>query len=188
MVRMCFSLRLIKVVMECVSTFKYEILDQELSISQVVPQRGLRQGDPLSSYLFILVAEGLSATIREAESRNGLNGIAIAIGALKVSHLLFADDSFFFFKVLPSKARTFKGILDLYATASGQTVNLEKYDLFFSSNVRDDLRASLSSIMGISNMGGSGYYLGLPSMVGRNKDILNYIKSRIVSRIHIRLY
>lgn len=39
------------------------------------PTKGLRQGDPLSAYLFLLVAEGLSSLINGAEERGEMEGI-----------------------------------------------------------------------------------------------------------------
>jgi hypothetical protein len=60
------------------------------------PQRGLRQGDPLSPYLFILWANVLSGLINQAQNNKIIHGIKIAHGAPEISHLLFADDSLFF--------------------------------------------------------------------------------------------
>ena len=60
--------------------------------------KGLGQGDPLSPYLFLICAKGLSAMIRQAELSNEINGISINRGGPKVSHLFFADDSLNFCK------------------------------------------------------------------------------------------
>lgn len=54
--------------------------------------RGLRQGDPLSPYLFLMVAEGLSCMIKKAEERGELNGVKVCREAPIISHLLFTDD------------------------------------------------------------------------------------------------
>lgn len=116
--------------MECISTVQYNILSDGREFDQIIPQRGLRQGDPLSLYLFIMVAEGLISLINEADNRGDIHGIAIAKGTPKVSHLLFADDGFLFFKAISSEAYHFKTILELYANASGQVINLEKSSVF----------------------------------------------------------
>ena len=58
----------------------------------LLPKRALWQGDPLSPYLFIICAEGLSALIWKAEVAGSLHGVKVCKGAPNVSHLLFADD------------------------------------------------------------------------------------------------
>ena len=53
----------------------------------------MRQGDPLSPYLFLLCAEGFSALLSKAEEEGMFSGVKICRNALSISHLLFADDS-----------------------------------------------------------------------------------------------
>lgn len=184
MAKMGFCNRWIDSVMSYISSVSLSILDKGAEIGQVTPQRGLRQGDPLSTYLFIMVAEGLGALIKKAVSLGDLHEIAIAKGAPKVTHLLFADDSFFFFNANEREAQNFKNIIDLYSAASGQTMNLAKSSVNFSANVNEGMRNLLSGILGVSSSGLSGNYLGLPSLVGRNKrDILGFIKNKIINRV-----
>lgn len=70
-------------------------MNQDL-VGLIMPKRGLREGDPLSSYLYIICAEGLSTLIHDAQSKGLLHGVSVCRGAPIVSHLLFADDSFLF--------------------------------------------------------------------------------------------
>jgi hypothetical protein len=93
--------------------------------------RGLRQGDPLSPYLFILVTEGLTALIHKAVDRGDLHGIKICRGAPVMSHLLFADDCFLFCRSNLSETNKLMEILKIYEMASGQEINLSS--LRFSS-------------------------------------------------------
>ena len=93
-----FSNRWIKIVLSCVSTVSYSILINGEPKGRIIPSRGLRQGDPLSPYLFILCAEGLSSLIQAATNENFLHGVVVARGAPKISHLFFADDSLLFCK------------------------------------------------------------------------------------------
>jgi hypothetical protein len=58
-----------------------------------IPTKGIRHGDPLPPYLFVLCAEGL-----HAEEIGGIEGIKVCMNAPSVSHLLFADDSLILLK------------------------------------------------------------------------------------------
>lgn len=87
MLKLEFSRRWVHLIKECVSSVEYHILDEEGEIGPIIPQRGLRQGEPLSRYLFLLVVEGLSSLIRSQEIRGTVNGIAVSRGAPRVSHL-----------------------------------------------------------------------------------------------------
>ena len=72
-------------------------------VRPIIPSRGLRQCDPLSPYLFILCAKGLSSLIRKHEKAGLIHGVKVAGGAPMVSHLFFADDSFLFFLSKPTR-------------------------------------------------------------------------------------
>jgi hypothetical protein len=72
---------------------KYRIgVNGELS-EEFIPERGLRQGDPISPYLFLLCAEGFSSLLAKAKVEGKICGIRVCRDAPSVSHLLFADDS-----------------------------------------------------------------------------------------------
>nr|KYP48455.1 hypothetical protein KK1_029830 [Cajanus cajan] len=148
-------------------------------------ERGLRQGDPLSPYLFILCAEGLSSLLRKAEARGELHGAKICRGAPQVSHLLFADDCFLFCKAIERECTTLRTILQQYESASGQAINLQKSEIYYSKNTTTRTRTSINAILGVHKCIGTGKYLGLPSMVGRNKRaVFSYVKDRIWKKIN----
>lgn len=121
--------------MLCVSTVRYHVLQEGKEVGSIVLGRGLRQGDPLSPYLFILCTEGLSSLIRRQEQNGLLHGVRITRGAPSVSHLFFADDSFLFFRANNNKASLIKQLLEIYGRASGQKVNFNKSSISFSTNV-----------------------------------------------------
>ena len=93
MLKLWFDPRWIELIMACVSSVTYRVRFNGSETEEFVPSRGLRQGDPLSPYLFLLVAEGLSAMLKGAEERGELEGVSVCRAAPQVSHLLFADDS-----------------------------------------------------------------------------------------------
>lgn len=179
--RMGFGHHWIKLVYHCISTVSYCVLQDCKEIGPIHPKRGLRQGDPLSPYLFILLAEGLSAMLSNLESRGSIHGISIARGAPKISHLFFADDSFIFIKANQTESATMKQTLDIYGKASGQIINYHKSAVSFSTNVDRIMREQVKNILQINREGVDGNYLGLPAIIGRNKrDILGFIKDRII--------
>jgi len=146
--------------------------------------RSLRQGDPLSPYLFILCVEGMSALIKQAERNNILHGVKVCKRAPTISHLLFTDDSYLFIKANEKETQALKDILDTYASASGQLINMQKSEIYFSRNVPATKKNTLSNMLRVLECIGTGKYLGLPSMIGRSKKfIFNYIKDRIWNRI-----
>lgn len=82
--------------MKCVTTVKYSFLVNGEATEVIVPNRGLRQGDPISPYLFLLCAEGFGALLKKAHHDNVVHGVAISRNAPMISHLFFADDSVVF--------------------------------------------------------------------------------------------
>lgn len=170
--------------MRCVTTVSYEVCVNGSFVGPIIPNRGLRQGDPLSPYLFLFCVEGLSNLLDNARQNNLIHGCRISPLAPDVTHLLFADDSFMFFNATTEEATRIKGILDHYAAISGQAVNFQKSGIMFSSNIRRDKQAELSNILGVHNDIESSNYLGLPSLVGRSKKrVFGFLKERVMKRI-----
>ncbi|XP_057779546.1 uncharacterized protein LOC130998129 [Salvia miltiorrhiza] len=168
----------------CVQTVSYDVLVNNVAVGPILPGRGLRQGDPLSPYLFILCAEGLSAMVKHETARGAMHGVKMGRGGPFISHLMFADDCLFFCRAEAQECEVLKRVLRDYEEASGQAINLQKSGIFFSSNVSEVLRADISSIMGVSLPLNTGRYLGLPSLVGRKKrEIFSYLRERLWTRI-----
>lgn len=100
--------------------------------------------------------------------------------ALFITHLLFADDCFLFFWADEREVGTMNSILEKYVVASGQLINMNKSEVFFSRNVPEATATHLTGILNVNHVLGTGKYLGLPSMIGRNKRaVFGYIKDRV---------
>ena len=134
MQKLGFLEKWVKRVMTCVTTTSFSILLNGKPYGNVLPSRGIRQGDPLSPYLFLLCAEGFTSLFAKAENDGKIHGASICRGAPKVSNLLFADDSLLFYRATQNEVDVSFGVLQTYANASGQCINLEKSSVFFSSN------------------------------------------------------
>ena len=185
MIQMGFDRQWVRWIMMCVETIDYSVIVNNEMVGPVIPGRGLRQGDPLSPYLFILCAEGLSALIRKAERFGDLHGISICTNAPTISHLLFADDCFLFFRADEKEAQVMKNILHTYELASGRAISLPKSEVFLSSVVPTPLKDTITNILGVRAVMGTGKYLGLPSMVGRSKEAtFGFIKDLIWHKIN----
>ena len=85
-------------IMSCVSSERYKVRFNSHETEIFTPTRGIRQGDPLSPYLFLICAEGLSSMLKYEEEVGGMDGIRVCRNAPSVSHLLFADDSLILMK------------------------------------------------------------------------------------------
>jgi hypothetical protein len=111
---MGFPTAMIQTIMKCVSTVSFSILINGQPSKTFFPQRGLRQGDPLSPYLFIICADVLSGLMSQAQSNHLIHGVKIAPGAPEISHLFFADDSLFFCRATISEAAAIAKIIHTY--------------------------------------------------------------------------
>ncbi|XP_074266422.1 uncharacterized protein LOC141589691 [Silene latifolia] len=156
-------------VMACVSTVSFSVLINGTPSEEFMPTRGLRQGDPLSPYLFIHCAKALSSMLRRAVERGSLHGVRISNGAPIISHLLFADDSIFFRRANDAEAYVVLDILRRYEYASGQLVSVDKTTVSFSKGIPRVKRSNLVRRLGYVEVEEQERYLGLPTVIGRSK-------------------
>ncbi|XP_026419802.1 uncharacterized protein LOC113315758 [Papaver somniferum] len=126
------------------------------------PSRGLRQGDPLSSYLFLFCMEALSRTLTHAEDLSIITGIKICGSAPSINHLLFADDCMVFCKANKVEAQNLMDILNIFGETSGQLINFNKSGVFFSKNTDPNLFSIINNIMGVQVLQLDDKYLGSP--------------------------
>lgn len=115
---------------ECISRVSYNVMVNGVPSSYFRPERGLRQGDPMSSFLFLVYAEALSSYIRKHEMKCRISGVRVAPAATPITYLFFADDSVVFFKAEETETVQVVNILEDYDKASGQIINLEKSSIF----------------------------------------------------------
>ena len=179
---MGFDDRWIFWIMSCVTAVKYSVLVNGSPEGIITPARGLRQGDPLSPYLFILCAEVLSHLMTRAMMDRSLLGVKISNNAPAVNHLLFADDSLFFSLANERAAKKLKTIFSIYEAVSGQAINLTESSITFGAKVNPTVKTKMRSLLGIFNEGGIGKYLGLPEQVGSKKsEMFAYIIEKVKS-------
>ena len=180
LIKILFPLTWVVLIMECITTVLYSILVNGEPKGMIVPSRGLRQGDPLSSYLFLFCAEGLNALLQNAATRGDIHGFSICRSGHKLTHLFFANDCLIFCRSTLEECNKIQELLAYYEIVSGQVINKEKTTLCFSRNTDEVTQEAIK--VGLNGPAIRHYekYLGLPSFVGKNKmACFTQIKERI---------
>ena len=159
-------------------------MHNDKEIGPIIHERGLRQGDPLSPYLFLLCAEGLTSLVSDFERRQLIHVCKVASRCPSVTQLFFADDSCLFLQENVVESGKIKEVLQLYEKASGQSVNFQKSNVCCISNASVRTRQEVCFILQVPESRSQGFYLGLPSLVESNKNVVFcYIKDKVWKRI-----
>ena len=124
---------LITLIMNMISSTRFHILWNGMPLPEVAPSQGVRQGDLLSPYLFILCLERLSPKLEEVVRDKLLHPISFR-GRVRLSHLFFADDIFLFTHAKAKDCTKLSHILQQFCASSGQLVSVTKSHLWFSPN------------------------------------------------------
>lgn len=161
--KMGFCGKWVQWIMQCVSTVSFSIRFNGDPTSYFKPTRGIRQGDPLSPYLFIIVANVLSYMMKEAIAAKSLKGIKLNRNCPTLSHLLFADDSILFLNGKVLECQNPASILHQYCYASAQAINLNKSGIYFSKGYPDSLKRNMAAELRVQEILKTGKYLGVPS-------------------------
>jgi hypothetical protein len=143
MIRLGFHQDFVTLIMACVRSVKYKVRYNDQETDEFSPSRDLRQGDPLSPYLFLLCAEGLSSLLAHKEEIRGIEGVKVCRNAPSVSHLLFANDSLILMRADIINATSLRQVLEEYCASSGQMISESKCSIFFSPNVDVNLRVDI---------------------------------------------
>ncbi|GKV09210.1 hypothetical protein SLEP1_g20749 [Rubroshorea leprosula] len=114
---------------ECLQSSTVSILINGSPTRQFPVSKGIRQGDPLSPFLFLIVAEGLNGLMLSAVGKNLYKGVRIGNKEVTVSHLQFADDTIFFGEASKENIQVIKCILRTFELASGLKINYGKSQL-----------------------------------------------------------
>lgn len=157
-------------VMQCVSTVSFSVLLDGSPFGFFKPSRGLRQGNPLSAFLFILGMEVLSCLVLRGESEGSLHGLKIARHAPPIAHLLFANDLMFFLRANPREVSSLRVILNMFELWTAQTTHLTKSFVSFSNNMNQDASSRICGIMRLAPASDLGVSSGLPSVISKSKS------------------
>ncbi|KAL5864270.1 hypothetical protein ACOSQ3_001784 [Xanthoceras sorbifolium] len=118
-----FSRKWIDLILQCVTIVTYSFLVNGEVVGNLTLTRGLRRGNLLTSYLFIICSEGFSSLIEDAEIQGQISGLRCGRYGPRISHLFFAVDRLFFFRATYNDCSSVRAILDKYVEASSQMKN-----------------------------------------------------------------
>ena len=133
--------------MTCVSSVSFEVIVNGGKSECFKLSRELRQGDPLSPYLFILGQEVLSRLIEHELRLKNVAGIKTSISGPSISHVMYADDIVLFSKASRKDAESLVRTLEKYCSWSGQAINRSKSGVFFSKHTQSHTRRSIKGIL-----------------------------------------
>nr|GEU55770.1 cysteine-rich receptor-like protein kinase [Tanacetum cinerariifolium] len=126
MTQMGFGVKWRKWIGSCLSSTSISVLINGSPSKEFHMERGLRQGDPLSPLLFLLIAEALQVTITEACNKGVFKGVSLREGGDNIYFLQYADDALFFGKWSCLNAKNLIHVLKWFEDASSLKVNLAR--------------------------------------------------------------
>ncbi|KAK1616516.1 hypothetical protein QYE76_022033 [Lolium multiflorum] len=171
-------------IMSCVKSVRFAVRVNGSTLPPFTPSRGLRQGDPLSPYLFLLIGEALTCILKHEVIRGSITPLKVARRASGISNLLFADDCLLFFKAIKEEAHAVKSALNLFQRCIGQLVSVNKCSVLFSQACPTAVQEEIKSTLGVTSFTFEEKYLGLPTPEGRVKsDQFQPIMVRFTKRL-----
>jgi exonuclease III len=164
LLRRCgFSLKWRRWIAFCISTVRFSVLINGGPEGFFGSSRGIRQGDSLSPLLFVIVMEALSRMMSKAVEDGLLSGFQVGARdsqVVRVSHLLFADDTLIFSDARPDHIFNLRLLFTWFEAVSGLKINLNKSEMVPVGSVLD--MEELAGIMGCKIIQLPMTYLGLP--------------------------
>lgn len=170
--------------MDCVPKASSSILINGRKSTTFNHSRGLRQGDPMSPYLFNICLQAFSADNTQACTNKDWAPFLVGAKRVPISHLLFADDLILFGRVDEKTAYAVRDTLDLFCSVSGQKINEEKSRLTFSPNTTQETKDLFQDTLNVRESENLGMYLGIPiSHKKPNRKDVQFIVDKVRSRL-----
>ena len=152
MERMGFCARWVALMMSYVKSVSYSIMVNGEPIGLIHPKKRIRQGDPLSPFLFLLCTECLHALIKHSVRNGDIKGFSLCKWGPKLTHLFFADDSLLFCRSITNDCNNVLKLLGEYESWSGQKINKDKTAIFFSKSTSDEAKSSTKNLFQVQEV------------------------------------
>jgi len=184
LLKLGFHLTWVRWIMQCITMVSYNVKFNGEQLTYFHPTRGIRQSDPLSPYLFILMASVLSNLINQAIHMGHLKGIQINRWCPTLFHLFFVDDAIFFLDAKLQECQNLANLLNQYCLAMGQEINWNKSGIYFSKMCPYALQENLANALRVQVLVKTEKYLGIPSNWGRSrKEVFAWIIGRVNQKL-----
>ncbi|KAL4298891.1 hypothetical protein AHAS_Ahas17G0046200 [Arachis hypogaea] len=175
---------LISVIMNCIRSTSFQVLWNGEKTNVFSPTCGIRQGDPLSPYIFVICIDRLSHLIEDMVNEGQWIPFRVGRNGPLISHLMFADDIMLFAEASQGQIRNIKKCLEIFCEASGQVINAQKTQIFFSKKVNNECREMIVKEAGYKETKEIGRYLGSYIVEGRDSKrnyghILDKVKNKL---------
>ena len=175
----------IKLVHACISTTSFSINVNGEGYGNFQATRGIRQGCPLSPYLFVLAINELSLRLQDAIENAGLTGVTLGPGCPPIHSILFADDLIICGKADIQEIYIINNILQSFCAMSGQTPSWTKSSILFSKKVSEATKTQIKVVFPIADFKPNTMHLGHPLLIShRDKSkAYEFIHQKFKSRL-----
>ncbi|XP_056687533.1 uncharacterized protein [Spinacia oleracea] len=185
-----FPLMFIHWIKGCVTTVSYSILVNGKPMPPFVAKKGLRQGDPLSPFLFAICMEYLSRCMKSLVSNPDFN-FHPKCEKLQLTHLMFADDLLLFARGDLISLQLIFQAFTCFSKASGLESNMDKTEVYFSG-VHQGEQEAIMEALGITKGALPFRYLGVPLAsskltIGQCKSLIDKLYTRVTSWVSKKL-
>jgi hypothetical protein len=164
----------INLIHACIASPTFSVIINGQPFTKFKGDRGIRQGCPLSPYLFVLAINELSIALQETMSQNYFAGITLRLNCPSIHSLLFANDLLVCGQATEQEASRIKQILQEFCIQSGQTPNWGKSGIIFSKNVSVSTKIAIKKIFPVPDIDNNFTHLGHPLIIPGKKRTAAY--------------
>jgi hypothetical protein len=179
-----FPEKFVNWIMQCVSSVSSFVIINGGKTQWFRLSRGLRQGDPLFTYLFIICQEILFRLIEKEHALGLVSGVRMNRTGPAFTHVMYADDLFLFARANMREVKILDDCLDKFCLWFGQMINRDKSGIVFSKLVQRDRKRAIKSELNMKAISKQATYLGAPLFSSRShsKDF-KFLQERLESKL-----